>query len=417
MSRNPLYDLVHQGESAKDGYDSWNRGTWKDDSGHAHMNAQGNDPGISSLTVGEIQALQSLKADDPKRLFAVGYYQATPDVVNEAVNNLGIDPNEKFSQAVQDKIFSEYLITGKRPQIKGYITGAQGSTLEKAQTALAKEWASFGDPGNVGQSHYPPPNHSSITLAQQEEALNQMRASYQANIKSGLAPEDAWKAVAAVDPNAIEQSVAHHERRTRRVGDAYAEGVLQHDNRAEVVGELRPLTKSDRLLREGQHGDTVSVVQQELHDLGYKDTEGNPLAVDRDFGPSTTAAIKSFQHDHGLRVDGVVGKETASALSSETSLLEKSQVPNAVNAPDAWSITKESSLHDMFEAICSAAGKGDIAGMNAVGQAYAQSPEGQASLLMGAQANQMQTQMEAFAQMQMQMQMQAQPQVQHGPVR
>jgi hypothetical protein len=173
--------------------------------------------------------------------------------------------------------------------------------------------------------------------------------------------------------------------------------------------------KKDGLLREGQHGDAVSVVQQELHDLGYKDTKGNPLAADRDFGPSTTAAIKSFQQDHGLRVDGVVGKDTASALSSETSLLEKSQVPNALNAPDACSITRDSSLHDMFEAICSAAGKGDIAGMNAIGQAYAQSPEGQASLLMGAQANQMQTQMEAFAQMQIQMQ--AQPQVQRGPVR
>lgn len=157
----------------------------------------------------------------------------------------------------------------------------------------------------------------------------------------------------------------------------------------------------------------MSVVQQELHDLGYKDTEGNPLPVDRDFGPSTTAAVKSFQQDHGLRVDGVVGKDTAGALNSETILLEKNQGTNALNAPDACSITKDSSLHDMFEAICSAAGKGDIAGMNAVGQAYAQSPEGQASLMMGAQANQMQTQMDAFAQMQMQ----PQPQVQHGPVR
>ena len=70
----------------------------------------------------------------------------------------------------------------------------------------------------------------------------------------------------------------------------------------------------DSLLREHSRGDAVGSLQAQLQLLGYTDMHGRPLAIDNDFGPSTKAAVESFQRDHGLPADGVVGPNTRKAL-------------------------------------------------------------------------------------------------------
>ncbi len=51
------------------------------------------------------------------------------------------------------------------------------------------------------------------------------------------------------------------------------------------------------------------ILQQSLKDLGYYDGE-----VDGAYGPMTADAVKAFQTDYGLNVDGVAGPETVNAL-------------------------------------------------------------------------------------------------------
>jgi spore coat assembly protein SafA len=64
------------------------------------------------------------------------------------------------------------------------------------------------------------------------------------------------------------------------------------------------------ILSYGSRGPHVRTLQQALKDQGY-----DPGPVDGIFGPRTEQAVRSFQQDRGLVVDGVVGRQTWNALA------------------------------------------------------------------------------------------------------
>ncbi|WP_237660873.1 peptidoglycan-binding protein [Tepidanaerobacter sp. GT38] len=64
-----------------------------------------------------------------------------------------------------------------------------------------------------------------------------------------------------------------------------------------------------RILYRGLQGEDVKELQSKLESLGY---DVGP--IDGIFGPLTENAVKAFQKDNGLVVDGIVGQETFSAL-------------------------------------------------------------------------------------------------------
>ncbi len=74
-------------------------------------------------------------------------------------------------------------------------------------------------------------------------------------------------------------------------------------------GVVGPNTWSRLILsvKLGDHGDAVKAAQTELHS-----------PVGGDFGPITDAAVRKFQQDHGLTVDGEVGPQTWQALVAGT---------------------------------------------------------------------------------------------------
>lgn len=66
----------------------------------------------------------------------------------------------------------------------------------------------------------------------------------------------------------------------------------------------------------GDKGDAVKELQQRLIKLGY---DCGKAGVDGDFGGSTLAAVRKFQSDHKLTVDGVYGPATKTAMDAALS--------------------------------------------------------------------------------------------------
>jgi hypothetical protein len=74
------------------------------------------------------------------------------------------------------------------------------------------------------------------------------------------------------------------------------------------IGHVPPRT-GDATLSRGDSGAAVATWQWRLR-LAL----GSGITVDEDFGPATEAATRDFQRDHGLGVDGVVGRRTRAAM-------------------------------------------------------------------------------------------------------
>lgn len=94
---------------------------------------------LPTMTVSEIQAKQS---KDCREMFAVGKYQIIPATLNAAIKHLSLGGDELFSAEIQDRIFDEYLIRVKRPEIIAYLEG--DGDVEDAIYGWAKEFASAG---------------------------------------------------------------------------------------------------------------------------------------------------------------------------------------------------------------------------------------------------------------------------------
>ena len=72
------------------------------------------------------------------------------------------------------------------------------------------------------------------------------------------------------------------------------------------------LTVRSSLIRYGDKGDDVRAVQTALTFLGY-----SPGNIDGIFGPLTNEAVRRFQADQRIAIDGIVGSETIAALNVE----------------------------------------------------------------------------------------------------
>lgn len=79
-----------------------------------------------------------------------------------------------------------------------------------------------------------------------------------------------------------------------------------------TLAPAAPATYTNVKLRYGARGSAVKSLQNSLR------SHGASISADGVFGPKTLRAVKSFQSSKGLKVDGVVGPNTWSALGSSS---------------------------------------------------------------------------------------------------
>ena len=88
--------------------------------------------------------------------------------------------------------------------------------------------------------------------------------------------------------------------------------VREGHHTAAVANTLYHMTRQLRLT-EGTYmkGNDVRALQNRLNDLDVTDV---PLQIDGAFGRLTDAAVRAFQRQNGLEIDGIMGRHTAEAL-------------------------------------------------------------------------------------------------------
>ena len=77
--------------------------------------------------------------------------------------------------------------------------------------------------------------------------------------------------------------------------------------------EPTPTPTTKPTIRRGSKGPYVVECQTDLVKLGY---DIGPCGIDGDYGRATEKAVKAFQGDHGLTVDGICGPATWAALDA-----------------------------------------------------------------------------------------------------
>lgn len=79
-------------------------------------------------------------------------------------------------------------------------------------------------------------------------------------------------------------------------------------------------------LKRGDKGEYVTLLQTKLFNRGY---DLGKCGIDGDYGRATEAAVKAFQHDNGLKEDGICGQRTWEALESvEPTKLYTATIPH-----------------------------------------------------------------------------------------
>lgn len=116
-------------------------------------------------------------------------------------------------------------------------------------------------------------------------------------------------------------------------------------------GGVRPVTGGGgaELLRQDSRGESVRTLQESLDTLGIRDARGQALQADGIFGQRTDEAVRAFQQANGLKVDGIVGRDTNAAL--ETALERQRAAEQAQPAAQAEPATARTSmLGSLFDA-------------------------------------------------------------------
>ncbi len=139
-----LGSVITKGEGNYESYNSGTKGVKGGKVGHSYLHpAEGS---VTGKTINQILATESLSGYDSNRMFATGKYQTTIGTLRAAKEKLGLTGNERYTPELQERVFREFLLDkAGGGKLAAFVRNGTG-TVETAQYAAAKEWASIAVP-------------------------------------------------------------------------------------------------------------------------------------------------------------------------------------------------------------------------------------------------------------------------------
>ncbi|WP_328854186.1 peptidoglycan-binding domain-containing protein [Xanthomonas citri] len=132
-------------------------------------------------------------------------------------------------------------------------------------------------------------------------------------VVNGVTPSKPWSVKAAKE---CEEYAGNWERRVPDLIESVKRDGVDLKHSVTSGSTSHQASKSnDGKLEQGERGEQVKQLQGQLAQFGAVGRDGKPLHADGDFGGNTKYAVEQFQREHGLQIDGVVGKQTQAALS------------------------------------------------------------------------------------------------------
>ncbi len=142
-----------------------------------------------------------------------------------------------------------------------------------------------------------------------------------------LVPALTRKATAAFDSQPLVQEQYRRDFAAPADPGASAspEGNSQQDmfNKPFYAGEQPPVRK-EKTISAGADGPEVAAIQQRLQVHSFK-----VGTIDGSYGSRTTSAVRAFQQSKGLQADGIVDKETWTALAADPASAPETVQSNA----------------------------------------------------------------------------------------
>ncbi|WP_411754564.1 hypothetical protein [Serratia sp. (in: enterobacteria)] len=137
-------DIISHGEG---NYESYNTGTKGVDGGKVGFSFVNPPPGtVTGKTINEILETDALSGTNVNRMFATGKYQTVIRTLRSAKLKMKLTGDELYDSEMQERVFREYLIDKAGQGALGLFVKERVGTLNAAQLAAAKEWASIAAP-------------------------------------------------------------------------------------------------------------------------------------------------------------------------------------------------------------------------------------------------------------------------------
>jgi hypothetical protein len=174
-------DIIAHGEGGYESYNTGTKGVKNDKVGHSFLHPAAGT--VTGKTINQILATESLSGNDVNRFFATGKYQTIFPTLKTAKTSMKLSGNEKYDAAMQERVFREYLIYKAGGGVLGRFVVDGKGTVDDAQHAAAKEWASIASPNGYKIKDGRTSNGS---LSYHESAANHANKTSTSNLRAIL---------------------------------------------------------------------------------------------------------------------------------------------------------------------------------------------------------------------------------------